>query len=118
MPLANTRSRIRGMNRRQRKKLRVGEFQEFVFAFRLTTHAPLTGAGFAQLGSAFGRFVRDSGPLAGGLARGEDGAIRGSVAGRDRGSPTEANRTAVEGWFSARAEVATVEVGPMFDAWR
>jgi uncharacterized protein YggL (DUF469 family) len=48
----------------------------------------------------------------------EDGAIFGSVASRDRGSPSEENRAAVEGWFSARAEVSKVEVGPMFDAWR
>ena len=119
MPHANTRTRIRGMNRRQRKKIRVGEFQEFVFAFRLATHAPLSASEFAHFSEAFGRFVGDTGPIVGGMARlEEDGAIFGSVASRHRGSPSEANRVAVEGWFSARAEVAKIEVGPMFDAWR
>jgi uncharacterized protein len=119
MPHANTRTRIRGMNRRQRKKRRVGEFQEFVFAFRLATHAPLSASEFAGFSTEFGRFVDGHGPIVGGMARLEqDGAIFGSVASRDRGSPTEANRVAVEAWFSARAEVASVEVGSMFDAWR
>ncbi|GAA5175668.1 50S ribosome-binding protein YggL [Niveibacterium umoris] len=119
MPLANTRTRIRGMNRRQRKKIRVGEFQEFVFAFRLATHTPLSAGDFAHFSAEFGRFVGEAGPIVGGMARLEEhGAIFGSVASRDRGSPSEENRSAVEGWLKARPEVASTEVGPMFDAWR
>lgn len=36
--------RLRWLNRRQRKKLRVGEFRERVFEVRMTFRRPLTGS--------------------------------------------------------------------------
>ncbi|MDT9002301.1 YggL family protein [Paucibacter sp. APW11] len=102
----------RQRSRRQRKKLRIGEFQELAFDVHATLKAELDDA-------AQERFI-DELLLQLILPRGLDfggGASGGFVAKLGRGSATEADREAVAAWFRARSEVAAVTVSPLQDAW-
>lgn len=109
---------VRRLNRRQRKKLRVAEFQEYVFEVRVWFEKPLEEAGNDQFLDAFiemieSRDLRVSGM--GGLLplKKTDALIHAS----GRRSPTADDQKAVMIWLGQRAEVARVEVGDRVDAW-
>ena len=106
------------LNRRQRKKLRVGEFQELVFEVRIRFHQAMKEArldtfldDLIELTEsrrlAVGGFVGTL-PLL---------ATEGIVSTLKRGSPTEEDRQAVLNWVRQRPEVAEVEVGDFVDGW-
>ena len=98
-------------SRRLRKRLYVGEFQEFGFAVRFE----LQGKPDDKQSSAFqDAFIleaieRNGLGFGGGDTEGFVTAVHGSA--------TEAHRHAVESWLGARAEVSSVKVGPLVDAW-
>lgn len=109
--------RLKRLNRRQRKKLRVGEFQERVMDIRITLRNPLEAAAYDAFLADFmvlieSRHVpvrRDGGLY---VLEGQD-----LVSAWWRGAPTEADREAVQAWLGQRAEVAAAEVGAATDAW-
>jgi uncharacterized protein YggL (DUF469 family) len=98
-------------SRRLRKRLYVGEFREFGFTVRFEFRGkPDDG----QLSAFFDAFIveaieRNGLGFGGGDTEGFVTAVRGSA--------TEAHRLAVETWLGARAEVASLKVGPLVDAW-
>lgn len=103
------------MNRRIRKKHRVGEFQEMGFdlTFRLDDSVTSEAADDVMY-----RFVEEA--IAGnGLAffGWGDRSVEGTVITRSRGSVTADQRAAVDGWLAAQGEVAERTVGELADAW-
>ncbi|WP_322043728.1 YggL family protein [Paraburkholderia sp. J67] len=103
-------------NQRQRKKLRLGEFQELGFAVSAALHRPLDVEQRDILIDAFiEECVEASGLLFGG---GMSSTLSGYlVADGIRASATDAQREAVRAWLDARAEVESVTVEPLSDAW-
>jgi uncharacterized protein YggL (DUF469 family) len=104
-------------NRRQRKKLRLREFQELGFAVSAALRDPLDGA---QRDALIDTFLKEcieaNGMLfGGGINRTLDGYV---VAHGVRASTTEAQRAIVRAWLDARAELESVAVEPLTDAWR
>ncbi len=109
--------RLHRLNRRQRKKLRVGEFQERVIDIRVTLGAPLAPQALDAFLAAFMQLIESRhAPLHrhGGLyvLEGQE-----QLSAWWRGAPTEADRAAVQAWLEQRAEVAACEVGTPVDAW-
>lgn len=110
--------KLRCLNRRQRKKLRVGEFQELVFEVRMQFHQPMDGASHDAFLDGFIELTESRYLAVGGMGGqlpllGTDGIV--SALGR--GSPTEANQQAVLEWLRHRPEVASAEVGDLVDGW-
>jgi len=97
---------------RLRKKLRVGEFQEFGFGTQVQLKSELPD-------EAIGSFVDDF--LAQAIEpRGLDfggWADSGFVAKASRGSATEDDRAAVLAWLQQRPEVKSAKVSELVDAW-
>jgi len=101
----------RNRSRRLRKKLRVGEFQEFGFevSFKLRD-----GLGENPLDAFWDEFILEA--IEGnGLAFG--GSTNGFVCAAGRGSAHESHRESVRSWLAARPEVESVSTGPLIDAW-
>ncbi|MFO1253882.1 MAG: YggL family protein [Inhella sp.] len=102
----------RQRSRRQRKKLRIGEFQELGFDIRVTLAQALDDGAEARLIDALLSELIEPRRLCFG------GGVRaGFITTLDRGSATEADREALAAWFRARPEVASIEVSPLQDAW-
>ncbi len=107
--------RIRQLNPRQRKKLRLGEFQELVFALRWTNRQDLNEAEQdAQLDELI-ELVESRGLLFGGgfSRQGGDGIV--TRAGRS--STSQADRDALVEWLSKHHAVQAVEAGEFVDGW-
>ena len=104
-------SLTRSRNRRLRKKLHVGEFQELGFDVRFELRAQPGDLHSSAFGDAFIIEAIEGNGLSfgGGDNEGFVTAVRGSV--------TEIQRQAVESWLRARPEVASVLIGPLADAW-
>lgn len=98
--------------RRIRKKLRLGEFQEFGFnlSFRLRD-----GLAEDEQVHFWDAFILDA-IERNGLAYG-GGDSDGFACAWGRGSADESHRERVRDWLAARPEVVSVEVGPLVDAW-
>jgi len=110
--------RVRRLKARQRKKQRVGEFQELSFEADIVFRAPMDGAPYDDFLGAFAHFLESHGLLAGGFG----GALPlletgGVVARAVRGSVTEDDAAAVVGWLRARPEVVDAKASHLFDAW-
>lgn len=115
LPSARKRRRL---NRRQRKKLRVGEFQELVFEVRVQFHQPMDDAAHDAFLDGFIEKIESRHLAVGGMGgqlplRETDGV----VSAWGRGSPTEVDRAAVADWLRQRPEVASVDVGDLVDGW-
>ena len=103
---------MRQQNRRLRKKLHLGEFQQLGFEVSITLKSNL---GVDVLDRFLDEFILDAiekNELA--FGGGTDG---GFITTWKRGSTSEANRTIVENWLSRRQEVVSVSLGPLVDAW-
>lgn len=102
--------------RRQRKKLRVGEFRERGFSVSAELQAPLSDQQRSALVDAFlEQCIEANGMLfGGGINEALDGYI---VAEKNRSSVTDRHREAVRAWIESRAEFCTATVGPLVDAW-
>lgn len=104
-------------NRRQRKKLHLGEFTELGFEVSAGLVSKLDDGDRDQLLDAF---IEDCiEPLAlsfgGGLGDDFSGYVTSAIPGR---SALEAQRDKVCAWLGSRPEFSGIEVGPLTDAWR
>jgi hypothetical protein len=106
---APTKSERSTRSRRLRKKLHVDEFREDGFRVRFTLHALSAAEAHRFWDDLLAEAIEVHGLTWGG---GEDGFVMPA-----RGSATDAHREAVRAWLAARPEVASVDVGPLVDAW-
>ncbi|UZR28133.1 YggL family protein [Methylococcus mesophilus] len=106
------------MNRRQRKKLRVGEFQERVFEVRMRFHNPMDDAAHDDFLDGFIALIESRHLAVGGLG-GQLPLMEtdGIVSAWGRGSPTEEDRQAVLDWLRRHPRVAGAEAGDFMDGW-
>ncbi|MGB9110726.1 MAG: 50S ribosome-binding protein YggL [Telluria sp.] len=111
-------SRMRRLNSRQRKKLRVGEFKEHCFDIELVFQSPMRGDPYHDFINDFFGFLEQRSLLGGGFGGKEPfSETEGVVANIDRGSPTEEDREAVVQWLRARPEVVDARAKDFKDAW-
>jgi uncharacterized protein YggL (DUF469 family) len=103
---------VRRRSRRLRKKLRVDEFQEFGFDVTIELAGAMARDTEELFIDAFLAEVLES------KALGYAGWVRGGfIVPVERGTATEQDREDVRKWMEARSEVASIEVGPLRDAW-
>lgn len=99
-------------SRRLRKKLHLDEFQELGFDVESTLKEPLADTAEFDLLVAFVEgVIEPRGLIYGG------GLSCGYVCKAGGGSATDEDRAAVREWLQARAEVASVVVKELSDAW-
>jgi uncharacterized protein YggL (DUF469 family) len=111
-------ARLRRLKPRQRKKQRVGEFQELSFEVDLVFHAPMNGEPYDDFLTAFAHFLESRALLAGGFGGTLPLVETGGVVARiERGSVSEEDAQAVVGWLRARPEVVDAKASHLFDAW-
>jgi len=110
--------KLNRLNRRQRKKLLVGEFQELVFDTQISFAKPLDESAYDAFIDAFIDFVESRhlviGGFGGSLPLSE---MDGLVSKAGPGSVTDADRQAVQAWLQQRAEVSKVVLGELVDGW-
>jgi uncharacterized protein YggL (DUF469 family) len=115
---ARSTARVRRLNQRQRKKLRVGEFTEYVFDVELTFRESIDEHVHSALIDDLSGFIEERGMLGGGFGgRFPLTATSGVITTLERGSPGEDDREAVAQWLRARPEVADVRVHALVDGW-
>ena len=109
---------VRRLNQRQRKKLRVAEFTEYVFEVELKFGQALDGKSYDRFIDDLSGFLEQRG-LLGGAFGGHMPLTEtsGVITTVERGSPAEEDRDAVEQWLRARSEVAQVRVLELSDGW-
>ena len=114
-PSRYSKSRIRRLNRRQRKKFHLGEFQEMGFELRWTYHTTLKEP---EVYLFFDQFIpmieaRNMGCSCGLAPEGSDGY----VATLGRGTVSPEDRIAVLEWLRANPAVASADAGDLVDSW-
>jgi len=101
----------RRRSRRLRKKLRVGEFQEFGFEYELTWPSrPPVEQQERFIDQLLADVVEPRG-----LSMG--GGVNGGFISARKGSPSDEDRAAFKAWLRRWPGVLAVEVGPLRDAW-
>lgn len=99
-------------SRRLRKKLHIGEFQEFGCEVQITLRESIDQRDEDSLLDAFLLEVMEPRSLVFG------GALTdGYIAYRGRGSVSEEDRKRVMDWLAGRPEIATAQVGELVNAW-
>lgn len=106
------------MNRRQRKKLHVAEFQEFVFEVKLSFRQSFDEASYDLFLDDFIGLIESRRLSIGGLG----GPLfleetSGTISAWSRGSPTEEDRKAIQAWLQQRVDIVAFDVGPFVDGW-
>jgi uncharacterized protein YggL (DUF469 family) len=110
-------ARLKRLNRRQRKKRHVGEFQELVFSAQLTFRAPLDRQAHDTFIEAFIGMVEPRGLAIGAFGGGAMVTETDGIVMKWRsGSVSEAERLGVIQWLEGRPEVGTVVAGGLVDA--
>lgn len=112
-----SRTCLHRLNTRQRKKLRVGEFQEMAFELEILFKAPQDEAGYDIFIHAFIDLAYDRGLLLGAFGGRLPLAKTDGLVSAHLRSVTEEERTAIIAWMHARDEVASVNAGPLRDGW-
>lgn len=117
----NDPNRLFRYNRRQRKKHRIGQFQECIFSVKASFNPPLTHEDYDVFINAFFDLADErqlsiwafggSFPL-----QETNGVVEASYKSPNL-SPTEQDREAVLTWFNHHPMVATVSVGELVDGW-
>ncbi|WP_167086818.1 50S ribosome-binding protein YggL [Massilia frigida] len=104
------------LNRRQRKKKHVGEFQEFCFVVKARyRNAPGLPALFAMMDEFIDVAIEGQGLVFGG---GGTEAFHGVVSSGVSYAPLgECHRASVGAWLENQALLEDVIVGPLIDAW-
>jgi uncharacterized protein YggL (DUF469 family) len=105
------------LNRRQRKKLRVSEFQELVFEIRVSFRQPTEGALLNTFLDEFIDLIESRGLAFGGGVNGSSLEGCGVVSTQERGSTTNEDRQAVLDWLQQYPTVAAAEAGEFVDGW-
>ena len=105
------------MNKRLRKKRRVGEFKELGFEL-LGELRP--GTSDDDVEAFVDRLIVavEARKLGFGGGGGRDGKFEGFVTRMGRGSATEEDRTALDAFLAGDVDVVRHEVGALKDAWR
>ncbi len=99
-------------SRRLRKKLHIGEFQEFGLEVQITLRESIDQRDEGTLLDAFLLEVMEPSSLVFG------GAVTdGYISYRGRGSVTLEDRKRVIDWLVGQPEIATVQVSELVDAW-
>lgn len=103
------------MNKRLRKKKRVGEFRELGFRVRFET----PGLSAEQIDTLIDRWLAEAIEPQGLFCGGSCGPVEweGFVQLDQRGSVTEEQREAVTKWLKSESSIKKVEVFPLVDAW-
>lgn len=103
------------MNKRLRKKKRVGEFRELGFRVRFET----PGLTADQVDALCDRWLAEAIEPNGLLCGGSCGPVEwdGFVQMDHRGSATDEHREAVTRWLKSESTIKNVEVFPLVDAW-
>ncbi|OWY39071.1 hypothetical protein CEK28_09290 [Xenophilus sp. AP218F] len=109
----NSPSRLKRLNARQRKKMRVGEFRELGFHLVVDLNAGIDAD--ALLDSWLTR-VDDAGISFGGHFDGKD-KLEGVAFPVAETKISETLRGELVAWLQARAEVKSVEAGELIDLW-
>lgn len=110
--------KLRCLNRRQRKKLRMGEFLELVFEVRVQFHQPMDEASHNAFLDGFIELIESRNLAVGGMGGQLPLLVTdGIVSALGHGSPTEVDQQAVLQWLRHRPEVASAEVGDLVDGW-
>ncbi|MBB3255457.1 hypothetical protein F4827_000336 [Paraburkholderia bannensis] len=104
-------------NRRQRKKLHLGEFTQLGFAISARLASPLTDGACDKL---LDEFIQDCiEPLGLRFGGGLDEDLSGYVTSAARGrSASDSQRDKVRMWLSLRPEFSMSEVALLTDAWQ
>lgn len=98
-------------SRRQRKKLRIAEFQQLGFAYSIVwTQFPAIDQQDSFIDRILNEVILERELLLGGGCR--EGVILGGGE-----NPTALDQEAVRAWLSAFPGVAEVNIGPLVDAW-
>jgi uncharacterized protein YggL (DUF469 family) len=114
---SDSRSRLRRLNRRQRKKAHLGEFVEMVFDLRVQFQPTLDEAGYDLLWSALVDQIEAHRLHFCGIWGGaDDNRLQGMIGGVHH-SPSNDDRNAIEQWLQARPEVISASAGPLVDGW-
>jgi len=114
----SSKSRLRRLNRRQRKKRRVGEFQERIFEISVIFKTSLTLVDWDIFIDDFCEQVESRGlGLCGFGGRMPLAATDGWIQKRGRGSPTVAQCQDLMTWLVKRPEVQEALTGAWVDAW-
>lgn len=103
------------MNKRLRKKLRIGEFRELGFELRLTLVPDLSEGAVQEALDDFMCDAIEDQDLAVGGGFGEHWNF--FVTSMRPGSVTDEQRERVLGWLEKDPRFARVEASPMMDAW-
>lgn len=104
------------MKKRLRKKLHLGEFQEFGFTLNIKFTEENTNDALDLFVEALLDEVIDPNGLDFG-GGGDRFDFAGFVVLAARGSVTEEHRAQTTAWLEKRTDVASFEVGPLVDAW-
>lgn len=108
MPLPRNKRR----SARLRKKLHIGEFQEFGFSFEAVLDESYSSEQIEQACDALlGEIVEPRGLGMGGWLSSAYFQKMG------RGSATDEDREALRAWLEARPEIRSVCIGPLTDGW-
>ena len=111
-------TRLQRWNRRQRKKLHLGEFQELGFTLYLTFHAPLDVAALEPFWDAIITYIEARGLSIGGLGgRLPITEMDGFVSSWDRGPVTPEQQASLLDWCQTRPEVKQARADELRDAW-
>ena len=104
------------LKKRLRKKLHIGEFQDFGFRIRVRFRPDFSESDADKFWSEFiGEIERHHLAFGGG---GDTESLKGFVeAQKKHESPTPAQREAIEHWLESREEISECEVGNLVDAW-
>jgi hypothetical protein len=103
------------MNKRQRKKHRIAEFQELGFALRFCTPASWSRGEQDAFWNECIRRVEDLGLALGG-GTGECWDVFVTTL-RERGSVTVEQRQALLEWLGAQPGISAIQAGGLEDAW-
>lgn len=99
-----------------RKKLRVGEFQEFGFQVEVKFKLNLSESVSNKFYSDFIAVIEENKLAFGGGSSHE--SLYGFVSGWEKyRSPTDAQKDKIENWLNGKTEIAEFKVGNFKDAW-
>ncbi|MEC5206030.1 MULTISPECIES: YggL family protein [Vogesella] len=110
----NSPNRLKRLSPRQRKKLRVGEFQELGFTVVATLKEQDDAANDALLNGWLEAVDSHSVSFGGHFS---DGQLDGVVFPVNGVKVTEEVKAALVAWLQARADVASVEASDLLDVW-
>ncbi|WP_417069888.1 50S ribosome-binding protein YggL [Niveibacterium terrae] len=113
-----TKTQIRRLNLRQRKKLRLGEFQELGLEIRLKFAQPQQDEALWAFADAFIDLVESRKLVLSGFGGATPLVETEIFVTRDgRGSVSEEDVAVLLDWLKAKAEVASAETDGRIDAW-